>query len=413
MSMLPTDVSITSISIPTKETPIKETFAPVFQSTTEVKTIEFYGDQNITETQITERTTQNQTSERLTTERDTPPLPTFKPTTALTMGCIWSSWGSYIDRICSKPCGSGILKRTRTRNKMIGSSTDPSHCIGSSVDISTIICNTIKCCIWSKWSSNEYVTCTKPCGTGIKLSTRTRTRMYITTGNSPICTGESIRTNTAPCNTKQCCNWGNWGSYQFGPCSKTCGRGKHTGRRTRKKVNSSIGTTPNCKGSPKSTFSRSCNTQPCLKTASARGCQRCDSSCGRFPANTMCCFGCCVTRTGVKSSCCGKRSYDTSGSLCCGGKIVSKTGFRSQCCGTRSYDTSNSLCCGGKVVSKTGFRSQCCGRRSYDTTNSLCCDGVIQAKPGFRSACCCKKAYDTSKAKCCSGCRICSNFPWN
>ncbi|XP_078491513.1 thrombospondin type-1 domain-containing protein 7A isoform X1 [Ciona intestinalis] len=125
----------------------------------------------------------------------------------------WTSWNG-----CSKSCGGGQSVRTRkiTRNKAHGGNACPAL-------RQTKSCNTHKCpvpCLFSGWAS--WGTCSKTCGAGQTIRTRTITRHPAHGGSSCPTLRESkacnIRACPVPCLVS---GWASWGT-----CSKTCGAGQ-------------------------------------------------------------------------------------------------------------------------------------------------------------------------------------------
>lgn len=164
--------------------------------------------------------------------------------------CVLSDWSAYGE--CSQPCGGG----TKTRTKSV--ITEPAHggkeCSGPTTE--SVECNTQPCpvnCVTSDWTS--YSPCNKDCGPGKKVKTRTITQQALHGGTS--C--PSNLTQEEDCQIKPCpidCEMKNWSSYS--ECSKTCGSGKTTRRRT-------VKTRPQYGGricaAEEETYE--CNTNPC------------------------------------------------------------------------------------------------------------------------------------------------------
>ena len=155
-----------------------------------------------------------------------PPLKNTKRcnTTACPVDCAWSDWGEWSP--CSKSCGGGT--RTRTREIKQNAENGGKACPAKSTDMSD--CNTQPCPIdcqvsnWSKWSS-----CSESCGPG----TQTRTRTVVT---KPQYEGKACPpqlTETSGCIVKPCpidCVVGKWSN--LGTCSKSCGGGQQLRTRT-------------------------------------------------------------------------------------------------------------------------------------------------------------------------------------
>ena len=91
-------------------------------------------------------------------------------------------------------------------------------------------CNIDACpvdCVWGKFE--EWTSCSKTCGSGEKSRTRSKLK-EAKNGGAP-CDGNAIETET--CTLRSCpvdCKWGSFGEWES--CSKTCGNGWKTRRRS-------------------------------------------------------------------------------------------------------------------------------------------------------------------------------------
>nr|CAB3250296.1 A disintegrin and metalloproteinase with thrombospondin motifs gon-1 [Phallusia mammillata] len=124
----------------------------------------------------------------------------------------WTTWSK-----CSKTCGPGT--RERSRRCSSGRTTD---CSGEPTQSES--CNDVKCTVssWTQWTL--WTSCTKTCGTGNRQRTRTCTK-----GNSgPTCAGQG--TSRIACNSRVCPTFDPWG--QWSQCSAACGTGEQTRTRT-------------------------------------------------------------------------------------------------------------------------------------------------------------------------------------
>ena len=123
-------------------------------------------------------------------------------------------------------------------------------------------CNDQECprpvnCQWSNWSLHGQ--CTKTCGGGIQVWTRTEL-VKASSGGRP-CQGNNIKSEA--CNVQECprpvnCQWSNWAIH--GQCTKTCGGGIQTWIRTELMRASNGGRL--CQGS--NIKYEVCNVQQCL-----------------------------------------------------------------------------------------------------------------------------------------------------
>lgn len=131
----------------------------------------------------------------------------------------WGAWTTWVS--CSRSCGGGIQRRTRTCSNPTPRNTGR-YCVGSSSQ--TQGCNISPCVVhgnwgaWSKWSI-----CSKTCGGGYYKRTRTCSNPAPRNGGRT-CQGSSQQTGR--CNTRQCPVDGKWGAWgQWTRCSKSCGTG--------------------------------------------------------------------------------------------------------------------------------------------------------------------------------------------
>ena len=132
--------------------------------------------------------------------------------------CKVSDW--EWNTACSRKCGGGIRKRIRKVERPADPGGAPCPPIEEDVQ-----CNTEPCsvdCKVSDWS--EYGNCSKTCGGGVKKRTRTviRQKEY----NGADC---PVLEESAPCNTQDCpvdCKMGDW--KEWSKCTKECGGGKRT-----------------------------------------------------------------------------------------------------------------------------------------------------------------------------------------
>eukprot|EP01004_Peranema_trichophorum_P002386 NODE_144_length_3469_cov_340.552002_g122_i1.p1 GENE.NODE_144_length_3469_cov_340.552002_g122_i1~~NODE_144_length_3469_cov_340.552002_g122_i1.p1 ORF type:complete len:1105 (-),score=461.08 NODE_144_length_3469_cov_340.552002_g122_i1:155-2980(-) len=124
----------------------------------------------------------------------------------------WSSWSE-----CTATCGGG--KQYRTRKVVKNSANGGSECPHQQ---ETQSCNVQVCprdCVMSEWTT--FGACSKLCGRGTQIRTRTITQVASIGGKA--C---GVTTESRECNTQECpvdCVMSNWGSWT--PCDKTCGGG--------------------------------------------------------------------------------------------------------------------------------------------------------------------------------------------
>ncbi|XP_067949360.1 A disintegrin and metalloproteinase with thrombospondin motifs adt-2-like [Watersipora subatra] len=129
--------------------------------------------------------------------------------------CEWGEWGPYGS--CSTSCGPGVL--TRFRNCENGNITS-NTCVGSSN--STTPCNVRECPQWAAWG--HWSACSVSCGPGAVI-----TRARVCNGNGE-CAGNSTETGSCSPAFLECP--GVWTQWVGLPCSKTCGPGTQIRTRT-------------------------------------------------------------------------------------------------------------------------------------------------------------------------------------
>lgn len=148
---------------------------------------------------------------------------------------VVGSWVEGTD--CSKKCGSGKKKRTRTTQKV--STYDGSNCGNptTETDWNGAACNTQDCCSATTPTTGDWVegtACSKKCGSGTKK--RTKTTVYKSNYDGSTCdTKIESDWGGSACNTQDCCSskkasYGNWSN--FGECSHPCNGGRFRRKRT-------------------------------------------------------------------------------------------------------------------------------------------------------------------------------------
>jgi hypothetical protein len=187
--------------------------------------------------------------------------------------CQVSKWENVNE--CSKPCGGGRIKQKR---EVTEEARNGGVC-GYSLE-REISCNSEPCsadCQVSDWTNDASHPCSKECGGGERIQTRTVLVPATGEGSCP-----SDLERKVPCNLHACqvdCEVSEWSDH--GKCSKKCGGGVVLQRR-------SVLTDPAHGGSGCPSLSRrfACNTQPCPDTSCpttpwqpAVG-SRCSKSCG-------------------------------------------------------------------------------------------------------------------------------------
>lgn len=172
--------------------------------------------------------------------------------------CRIASWGSWTSwSVCSKTCGNGLKKRTRTCSKSAAQNGGLA-CSGSSQQ--TARCNTQRCpvcldknnfcsgwakrgqcrsnpaymlanckrscrvCVDGNWGAwNGWSACSRSCGRGLQKRTRTCSNP-IPKGGGRSCSGPNQQMRN--CKVRDCPVHGQWGAWgKWTDCSKSCGIG--------------------------------------------------------------------------------------------------------------------------------------------------------------------------------------------
>jgi hypothetical protein len=169
--------------------------------------------------------------------------------------CVLSAFGEYTE--CSKKCNTGVQYRTR---KIISNAKYAGKPCQSLFDQKK--CNTHLCAVdcklaaWGSWGK-----CSTTCGGGLKI--RSRDVIHVAKHGGKPCGKTEL---TASCAETACpvdCIVSKWG--KFGDCSKTCGGGEATHRRSIERAAALGG-----KKCPGLTGSTKCSTSPCPVDCVAR-----------------------------------------------------------------------------------------------------------------------------------------------
>ncbi|XP_055958261.1 SCO-spondin [Patella vulgata] len=187
----------------------------------------------------------------------------------------WNEWQDWAPLgKCSKSCGAGFIKETRTR---VCDNPEPQYggedCWGDSTERRQVECFNTPCPVngdWSVWTDWEIDgLCSVTCGKGEIPEKRTRTctnprPMY----NGEECQGDSIQRRTGSCNESSCPvngDWSVWTDWETdGLCSVTCGNGEIPEKRTRTCTNPRpMYNGEECQGDSKQRRTGSCNKSSC------------------------------------------------------------------------------------------------------------------------------------------------------
>jgi len=166
---------------------------------------------------------------------------------------IHCDWSDYETTPCSQTCGDGTL--TKTRTKLI-EENEYGFC-DMEGEVGTVqrfqeTCNEKTCppvhCIWGPWKLGQ---CTATCGEGIRVDSREK---LIEEEHGGICDGWNIEVKSCT-NEEECpidCQWSEWHNTR---CSKSCGEGTWTKKRTSTVKDHA------CRGTQQ--FTETCNERPC------------------------------------------------------------------------------------------------------------------------------------------------------
>jgi len=167
--------------------------------------------------------------------------------------CVWSEYGNWTQ--CSKSCGGGTQLQTRTI--VTQALNGGKSCDGINTNLQ--ICNEFPCpekCLWNDFSA--WSECDKDCGAGSQFRTRT-VFQEARFGGEP-CEGDEHEVQV--CNENPCavnCLWNEFGPWSN--CTEECDGGTQTRVRTIQQEAAYGGMT--CQGY--ATESRNCNEEPCQR----------------------------------------------------------------------------------------------------------------------------------------------------
>ncbi|XP_020629634.1 SCO-spondin-like [Orbicella faveolata] len=284
---------------------------------------------------------------------------------SLSVNGRWALWEVW--STCSKTCGYGTRIRKRTC-----SNPPPQNggkmCTGPSQQ--TGKCYLTKTCPingrWSPWG--KWCKCSKTCGTGIQTRKRTCSNPSPQHGGKP-CKGISEQTKS--CQLKQCPGYGGWGSWgQWSACTKTCGTGTQNRKRTC--LGSGNG---NCPGSNEE--SRHCNTQSCPV----------DGGWGDWSDWSACSVSC-RPGTSIRSRQCNNPAPSAGGKQCTGLPVGNKPCNEGPCPVDGGWgDWSDWSACSVSCGPGTSIRSRQCNNPAPSAGGKQCTGLPVGNKPCDEGPC--------------------------
>ena len=152
---------------------------------------------------------------------------------ACPIDCEWGKYGDWSS--CSKTCGGG--DKSRSRSILNQASNGGKDCEGEVTETTT--CNNHACSIDCEWGPYDmWSSCSKSCGGGVK--SRSRSKVKHASNGGKQCQGKSTEITT--CSNNACpidCEWGSYGEWSS--CSKSCGGGDKLRSRSKARLASNGG----------------------------------------------------------------------------------------------------------------------------------------------------------------------------
>lgn len=136
--------------------------------------------------------------------------------------CVWNAYSAW--GVCSHSCGTG--SKTRSRRVKTQHTNGGKPCVGTEEHVTS--CNTQACPLDCAFTVQLWSVCSKSCGAGVQVRTRTITQTA-KHGGKACPPSREVRT----CNDHSCpldCVTSAWA--QWGTCSKSCGEGSQERTRT-------------------------------------------------------------------------------------------------------------------------------------------------------------------------------------
>ncbi|CAK8676904.1 unnamed protein product [Clavelina lepadiformis] len=286
-------------------------------------------------------------------------------TQACPFSFVWDNWGQWT--ICSQTCGVGMRRRSRTCPT------------GLNRDCGTLSrqlrrCNTQECPFdfWNNWT--QWTSCTKSCASGSRRRTRT-----CSSGKNSDC--GSIASQTTSCNTRSCPRWNDWNGWTS--CSATCG----TGNRFRTRSCTS-GRNEDCGSQSRQTSA--CNVRRCASWNAWNQWTTCSKSCDRGSR-----FRSRICNTGINGDCPGTSSQTTSCNRQLSRTWTAWTNWSacSLSCGvgrirrSRSCSTGNDIDCGLSALETLTCNTQPCPSApfwnswtSWSQCSAICGRGITERR---------------------------------